>query len=232
MTDTTLTPPPKVLAWDLPTRLFKWALVVTIAVAWASDKLGGGNPDLHVLNGRIVLTLVVFRLLWGFVGGSTARFAGFLAAPGTAVAYGLALIRGREGHYLGHNPLGGWMVMVLLALSGAMAVTGLFNADVDRMIIEGPLVKTVADATVTLAHKLHHKIFDVLLICIVLHVAAVAFHAVVKKERLVPAMVTGLKPAAAYVDAPRATPGAVALALACLVAAAAIVWLGIRAAGG
>ena len=232
MTDTTLTPPTKVLAWDLPTRLFKWALVVTIAVAWASDKLGGGDPELHVLNGRIVLTLVVFRLLWGLVGGSTSRFAGFLAGPGTAVAYGLALIRGREGHYLGHNPLGGWMVMVLLALSGAMAVTGLFNADVDRMIIEGPLVKTVADATVTLAHKLHHKIFDVLLICIVLHVAAVAFHAVVKKERLVPAMVTGLKPAAAYVDAPRAAPGAVALALACLVAAAAIVWLGIRAAGG
>lgn len=234
MTDTTLSSasPAKVLAWDLPTRLFKWALVVCIAVAWASDKLGGGNPTVHVTNGRIVLTLVVFRILWGFVGGSTARFSSFLASPGTSIAYGLALLKNREGHYLGHNPLGGWMVIVLVALAGAMAVTGLFNADVDRMIIEGPLAKTVSDATITLAHKLHHQIFDLLMICVVLHVAAVVFHAVVKKERLVPAMVTGKKPAGLYVDARAATPGAIGLALACLVAATAIVWLGIRAAGG
>jgi hypothetical protein len=85
---------------------------------------------------------------------------------------------------------------------------------------------------VTLAHKLHHKLFDVMLIAIVLHLAAVVFHAVVKKERLVPAMVTGKKPAGSYADAAVATPGAVGTALACLAAAAAIVWLGIRAAGG
>ena len=232
MTETTSSSTAKVLAWDLPTRLFKWALVVAIAVAWASDKIGGGNPAVHVTNGRIVLVLVVFRLLWGLVGGSTARFTSFVASPRTSIAYALALLRNREGHYLGHNPLGGWMVVVLLGLAAAMALTGLFNADVDRMIVEGPLARTVSDATVTLAHKLHHKIFDVLMICIVLHVAAVVFHAVVKKERLVPAMVTGEKPAAAYVDAARATPGAIGLASACLVAAVAIVWLGIRAAGG
>jgi len=232
MTDTATAVPPKVLAWDLPTRLFKWALVACIAVAWASDKIGGGNPTVHATNGRIVLILVVFRILWGFVGGSTARFANFIASPGTGVAYGLALLKNREGHYLGHNPLGGWMVVALIALPAAMGLTGLFNADVDRMIIEGPLAKTVADATITLAHKLHHRIFDLLLICIGLHLAAVVFHAVVKKERLVPAMVTGRKPAGAYVDARAATPGAVGLAVACLVAATAIVWLGIRAAGG
>ena len=222
----------KVPAWDLPTRVFKWALVACVAVGWASDKLGGGSPDVHVMNGRIMLVLVMFRILWGFVGGSTARFSSFVASPGTSIAYGLALLKGREGHYLGHNPLGGWMVVALLLLCGAMGLTGLFNADTDRMIIEGPLVKMVSDATISLAHKLHHKIFDLLLIAIVLHVAAVVFHAVVKKERLVPAMVTGKKPAGPYVDAAKATPGAVGLALACLVAALAIVWLGIRAAGG
>lgn len=232
MTDTIATPPAKVLAWDLPTRLFKWALVACVAVGWASDKIGGGIPPLHVLNGQIMLTLVLFRVLWGLVGGSTARFSNFVASPGTSIGYGLALLGNREGHYLGHNPLGGWMVVVLLVLCGAMGLTGLFNADVDRMIIEGPLMKSVSDATVTLAHKLHHRIFDLLLICIGLHLAAVVFHAVVKKERLVPAMVTGKKPAGAYVDAARATPGAVGLALACLISAAAIVWLGIRAAGG
>lgn len=231
MTDTSA-PASKVLAWDLPTRLFKWALVVTVAVAWASDKIGGGNAAVHVMNGRIVLTLVLFRVLWGLVGGSTARFSSFVAGPRTSISYGLALLRGREGHYLGHNPLGGWMVVALLVICGAMAITGLYNADVDRMIIEGPLAKTVSDATVTLAHKLHHKIFDVLMICTVLHVAAVVFHAVVKKERLVPAMVTGKKPDGPYVDAARATPGAIGLAFACLASAAAIVWLGIRAAGG
>jgi cytochrome b len=229
---TTATATEKVLAWDLPTRLFKWALVATIVVAWASDKIGGGNPALHVLNGQIVLTLVLFRVLWGFVGGSTARFSGFVPTPGRSIGYGLDLLKGREGHYLGHNPLGAWMVLALLALPAAMALTGLFNADADRLIIEGPLVKTVSDATIDLAHKLHHKIFDVLLIAIVLHLAAVVFHAVVKKERLVPAMVTGKKPAAPYVDRAAATPGAIGLAFACLAAAAAIVWLGIRAAGG
>ncbi len=222
----------KVLAWDLPTRLFKWALVATIVVAWASDKIGGGNPDLHKLNGRIVLTLVVFRVLWGFVGGSTARFPGFVPSPGTSIGYGLALLKGREGHYLGHNPLGAWMVLALLALPAAMAVTGLYNADVDRMIIEGPLAKTVSDATVTLAHKLHHKLFDVLLIAIVLHVAAVGFHAPGKKERLGPAGGRGQKAGGGYPRAGPPAPGAVGTALACLAAAAAIVWLGIRAAGG
>lgn len=225
-------PPPKVLAWDLPTRLFKWALVATIAIAWASDKIGGGSPTWHVRNGYVVLTLVVFRLLWGLVGGSTARFSRFLAAPRRSLAYGLALLRGREGHFLGHNPLGGWMVIALIALPAAMALTGLYNADEDRMIIEGPLAKTVADATISLAHRFHHQIFDLLLVCIAVHLAAVAFHAVVKKEPLVPAMITGRKPAGTYVDARAATPGSIGLALGCLAAAAAIVYLGLRMAGG
>jgi cytochrome b len=222
----------KVLAWDLPTRLFKWALVVAVVVGWATDKIGGGNPTVHVLNGRFVLTLVVFRVMWGFVGGSTARFSGFVPSPGTSVAYGLALLKNREGHYLGHNPLGAWMVLALLGLAGAMALTGLFNADVDRMIIDGPLAKTVSDATVTLAHKLHHRIFDLLLIGIVLHLAAVVFHAVVKKERLVPAMITGKKPAGAYVDGRQASAGSIGLAIGCFAASWAIVHLAIRAAGG
>jgi cytochrome b len=127
MTDTIATPPEKVLAWDLPTRLFKWALVACVAVGWASDKIGGGIPPLHVLNGQIMLTLVLFRVLWGLVGGSTARFSNFVASPGTSIGYGLALLGNREGHYLGHNPLGGWMVVVLLVLCGAMGLTGLFK---------------------------------------------------------------------------------------------------------
>lgn len=233
MSDTTVSAAPsaKVLAWDGPTRLFKWALVVAVVSAWASDKLGGGTPVWHIWNGYAVLVLVVFRLLWGVVGGSTARFTQFVASPATGLRYALDLVRGREAHYLGHNPLGGWMVVALILVPAGMAISGLFNADVDRMIIEGPLSAPLSDAAVGLAHRLHHWGFKLLQILVVLHVAAVVFHAVVKKERLVPAMVTGRKPAAAYADAAEATPGAIATAIGCLVAAAGIVWLGLRLAG-
>lgn len=227
MTDATSSAPVKVLAWDGPTRLFKWALVGLVVSAVISDKAGGGSPTWHVWNGYAVLVLVVFRLLWGVVGGSTARFAGFLASPIATIRYGLGLLRGREAHYLGHNPLGGWMVVALIALPGVMGVSGLFNADVDRMIVEGPLAAKLSDAAVTLAHRIHHNAFQILLICIVLHVAAVVFHAVVKKERLVPAMVTGKKPATAFADPAPATPGSVVVALGCLIAAVVIVWGGI-----
>lgn len=229
MTDTTVSSSaaPQVLAWDGPTRLFKWALVATVVSAWVSNKYGAGNVAWHVWNGYAVLVLVVFRLLWGLVGGSTARFAGFLRAPLATIRYGLDLLRGREAHYLGHNPLGGWMVMVLLGLAGLMGLSGLFNADTDRMIIEGPLSAKLSDAAVSLAHRIHHQAFDLLLIAIVLHLAAVAFHSVVKKERLAPAMVTGRKPARAYADMAAATPGSIGLAIGCLVAAGLIVWGGV-----
>ena len=215
--------PATVVAWDLPTRIFKWTLVALVVSAWVSDKWGGATPAWHVWNGIAILIAVVFRVLWGLFGGSTARFSSFVAAPGRAFAYGLDTLRGRAGHFLGHNPLGGWMVVALLALLALQATSGLYSADDDRLIIEGPLAKTVADATVTFAAHWHHRIFTLLKIAVVLHVGAVILHAVVGKERLVPAMVTGRKPAAAYADAPAAPPGSIATALACLAAAAVIV---------
>lgn len=219
--------PSKVLAWDGPTRLFKWALVVTVASAWISDKVGGGNVTWHVWNGQIVLVLVVFRLLWGLVGGETARFSSFLRWPGETIRYALALLRGREGHYLGHNPLGGWMTMVLIGLPAVMGLSGLFNADSDRLIIEGPLSARISDATLHLVHQIHHKAFDLLLIAIVLHLAAVAYHSIVKKERLAPAMITGRKPARDYVDMASATPGSIAMAIGCLMVAIVVVFGGV-----
>ncbi len=221
----------RVLAWDLPTRIFKWVLVALVFSAWASNKWGGATPGWHIWNGVALLVAVVFRLLWGMVGGSTARFSGFVTGPKRGLAYGLALLRGREGHFLGHNPIGGWMVLALLALLALQAVTGLYSADDDRLIIDGPLVKTVGDATVTFASHWHHRLFALLEIAVLLHVAAVVFHAVVKKERLVPAMITGRKPAMDYEDAPSATPGDIATAIACLVGAVLLVMIGLKVAG-
>lgn len=219
--------PVKVPAWDLPTRIFKWALVALVASAWISDEFGGTTPAWHVINGQLVLVAVVFRLLWGLVGGSTARFASFLYGPAATIRYGLDLLRGREAHYLGHNPLGGWMVIALVGLCGVLAVSGLFNADSDRLVIEGPLSAPLSDAWVWRAHRLHAFAFDLLKIAVVLHLGAVIWHSVVKKDRIVPAMATGLKPAGDYADAPRATYGNVALALGCLAVSAVAVFGGI-----
>ena len=226
MTDATAAAEPtKVLAWDGPTRLFKWALVAVVAWAWITDQLA--MTTWHVWNGHAVLVLVVFRLLWGVVGGSTARFASFLRSPLATLRYGLDLARGREAHYLGHNPLGGWMVLVLIGLAALMGLSGLFNADDDRMLIEGPFAAKLSDAAVHFAHRIHSYGFELLQIAVVLHVAAVVFHSVVKKDRLVPAMVTGAKPARTYVDASEATPGSVIAAVACFAVAIAVVWGGI-----
>ncbi len=216
----------RVLAWDGPTRLFKWALVATVAWAWITDEMAW--TSWHVWNGYAVLVLVVFRLLWGVFGGSTARFATFLSGPAATIRYGLALLRGREGHFLGHNPLGGWMVVVLIGLPALMGLSGLFNADwPDRMVIEGPLSALVPDAVVHVAHRIHSLGFKLLELAVLLHVVAVGFHSLIKKDRLVPAMVTGWKRTGVYADRTPATPGSVTVALVCLAAAVAIVWGGI-----
>ncbi|MFT4098922.1 MAG: cytochrome b/b6 domain-containing protein [Rhodoblastus sp.] len=222
----------QVLAWDGPTRLFKWSLVLLVFDGWLSNEFGGAYPAWHKLNGYAVLTLILFRVMWGFVGGSTARFSHFIALPGRALAYVTAAVSGRPQKYLGHNPLGGWMVMALLALVGLQAVTGLFSADEDRLVIEGPFVKFVSDATVSFAAKWHHRIFDAIEIFVALHVAANLFYTFVKKEPLIQGMATGVKPAAPYVDEASARPGSWAAAAICLAIAAAIVFGGVVAAGG
>lgn len=222
----------QVLAWDFPTRAFKWTLVALVVSAWASNKFGGAMPNWHKWTGYAILVLLVFRLLWGFVGGSTARFANFVRGPRAALSYGLALLQGRSPKYLGHNPLGGAMVIALLLALGAQAVLGLYSGDHDRLIIDGPLARTVSDSTVALAARWHHRVFDLLKILIVLHIAANLYYAFVKREPLIKGMATGYKPAAAYVDAPAARAGSPLAALLCLLAAIVIVFGGILALGG
>lgn len=232
MTDTQLTASPKVMAWDFPTRAFKWTLVALVASAWASNKFGASMPNWHKWSGYAILVLVVFRLLWGFVGGSTARFGNFLRGPGAAFAYVLDLARGKTPKYLGHNPVGALMVMGLLTLLGVQAVLGLYAGDEDRIVIDGPLARTVSDAAVAFAARWHHKVFDLLQILIALHVAANLFYAFVKREPLIEGMATGYKPTAEYADARQAKPGSMLAALGCLLLSIALVFGGIVALGG
>jgi cytochrome b len=215
------------LAWDGPTRLFKWTLVLVVFDGWLSNKYGAGVPAWHKWNGYSALVLIVFRVLWGFAGGSTARFSNFVVGPGRLLSY----VRG-GAKYLGHNPLGGLMVVALLLLVAAQATTGLFAADDDRLIIEGPLAKTVPDSAVDFAARWHGRIFDVLEIAIVLHIAANIIYALFRREPLVRAMVTGNKPADHYADMASAIPGSWTRAAACLAIAAALVFATLYAADG
>lgn len=222
----------QVLAWDGPTRAFKWGLVALVFCGWLSNKIGGSVPAWHKWNGYAILTLIVFRLLWGVVGGSTAQFKNFLRGPGAAFAYLRGALTGRPQPYLGHNPLGAWMVAALLALLLAMGVAGLYAADEDRLIISGPLARTVSEGWVDFAARWHHRLFDLLKIVIVVHVAANLFYQFVKKDPLIHAMATGRKPAAAFVDQAEARPGSWSLAVLCLLAAGGLVFGAIVALGG
>ena len=124
------------------------------------------------------------------------------------------------------------MVVALIGLVGLQCVSGLFAADEDRLVIEGPLVRLVADSTVSFAARWHHRLFDALQILVALHVVATLFYTFVRREPLIAAMVTGSKPRAPYVDQKTAQPGSWLAAGVCLAVAATIVFGGILAAGG
>lgn len=183
----------RVKAWDLPTRLFHWTLLVLFVCGWLSFKFGDATLSWHSWNGYALLTLLLFRLAWGVVGGSTSRFARFVVSPWRALAYLGDLARGRAEHHLGHNPAGGWMVVVLLAVLLAMTVCGLFASD--DIMSSGPLAHLVRSSTVGLLTGLHKKLFWGIVALVAIHVAAVLYHQLGKGDRLVQAMVTGTKPA-------------------------------------
>jgi cytochrome b len=230
--------PHSIQAWDLPTRLFHWTLVLLIVSAWISYELAEdiGDETLvwHRANGLAILILIAWRVIWGVAGPPNARFAAFVRGPSAVLSYARTLFSGAAARYLGHNPLGALMVVALLATVAAIAVVGLFATD-DNDLVGGPLYRLVEEPQNARATRLHDQLFNyVLLPLLALHVLANVLYTLLKKEPLIQAMITGQKPAESYVDAARSKPAKqVALrALLCLVAAAAIVLGGIVAAGG
>ncbi len=227
-----------VRVWDLPTRLFHWALVLSIFTAWASwrysEVIGDHTLKLHRWTGMFVLVLLVFRLLWGFVGSSTSRLSQLFSWPWTAAGYARDLLTNRSRHYLGHNPLGSYMVLALLGAVAVQAGLGLFTVE-HNDITAGPLYRLISEEQREWVSRWHNRWFDwVLLILIPLHILANIGYALIKRDPLIRAMVTGRKPAADYADAPEArlAPHAGLKALVCLILAAVIVFGGIFAAGG
>lgn len=178
----------KVRIWDFPIRAFHWAIVILIPALWWTHEIE--RLDLHILLGEIMLGLVLFRLIWGLIGSSTARFSGFLRGPGSVLLY----LRGRAVATFGHNPLGGWSALAMLLLLATQIGLGLFVSDEDGLNT-GPLSHFVDyDSARTLAHR-HETLFYILLGVIALHVAAILYYLLVKRDNLITPMVTGYRAA-------------------------------------
>ena len=215
--------------WDGFVRVFHWSLVTLFAVSVASGKVGGEWIDWHMKSGYAILALVTFRLMWGFVGGEYARYVSFLTGPIRALKFAKGLLGKTHVHVIGHNPVGGWMVMVLLLLLATQATLGLFSND--EIATTGPLARYVSDATSITLMGRHRTIGNILLALVGIHIAAVLFHVIVKKENLIRAMFSGKKalpPAlASEANAARkaSTPlGFVVISVAIAVVAIAVNW--------
>lgn len=169
------TDPESSRVWDLPTRAFHWLLVALIAVQYASGEFGWPSMRWHYLCGYATLALVVSRALWGFAGSQTSRFGDFVRGPRAMLRHLAAMRRGDAPRRAGHNPLGGWSVVAMLASIALQATTGLFASD--DVSEDGPLVARVSAATVGIMTRVHAWNRYVLLALLVLHLAAIAAYA-------------------------------------------------------
>jgi len=181
----------KIKVWDLFVRLSHWLVVLLVLSAWLSSEIGDAEFKWHSWNGYALLVIVLSRVLWGFVGSTTARFSSFIKSPWYAIAYLRGLLKGKEAEYAGHNPAGGWMVLMIWLTLIAQAVTGLFSSD--DIIFDAPFSFYVSSSAVKTITGIHHALFNLLVILVVFHVIAVIYHEVIKKEALVKAMLTGKK---------------------------------------
>jgi cytochrome b len=214
------------LVWDLPVRLFHWTLVSLLVVSFTTAQIGGNAMQYHEWSGFAILTLVLFRLLWGFAGSTYARFTAFVSGPRTALSYARTLLRGGPAFYAGHNPLGGWMIVLLLVSLLVQTGTGLFAND--DIMIEGPLARHVSKDVSDLLTRVHHFNFNVLLALVVVHVGAALFYLRVKRDNLILPLVTGRKQVPQESPAQDRRGGPLWLAAVLLAAAAGAVWIVVR----
>lgn len=214
-----------VRVWDLPTRIFHWTLAVTVIASLATGFIGGNATVWHMRLGLLAMALLVFRLLWGLVGGHWSRFTSFIYSPATTLRYLRGGSNGDTAHLdVGHSPVGALSVFALLGLLVAQVATGLV-AD-DEIATTGPLNRFVASAT-GLAATAWHRGFgkSILIVLIVMHVAAIVVYWR-RGRNLVRPMLGGDKTLGADVPASRDTAATRLLALVIAAAAAALaVWL-------
>lgn len=190
-----------ILIWDLPTRLFHWCLVVAVFYSWLSIEVLE-NMQHHFYSGYVVLTLLLFRLVWGFVGSQHSRFKSFIYSPSVLLSYSKTLgfksgskvgskSRSKSAkRYLGHNPLGGVSVIIMIGALLAQSILGLFSSD-DYFF--GPLSGLISAETIALTSELHLLNSNAVFAVIGLHVLAIIYYKIIKSEPLTSAMLSGNK---------------------------------------
>ena len=215
----------KIRIWDLPTRVFHWALAACVIGSVVSAKIGGNAMEWHFRFGYLILTLLAFRFFWGLVGGHWSRFASFIYSPATLLRYLRGRARPEEHLDVGHSPLGAGSVFALLAILAIQVGTGLI-AD-DEIANAGPLVRFVSSATSSLASGWHKNYGQWLIIGLVaLHLAAIAFYRFRRGRDLVRPMLTGDKRLAGKVPASADGAGHRGIALMLIALCAAVVgWM-------
>lgn len=182
------------LVWDLPLRLFHWALALSLVGSWITAEAGFDWTETHFLFGYTALGLISFRLVWGLLGTPNSRFNNFLTGP-KAIIRALGQLKEKappgEISHIGHGPLGGWASVVLLALVMTQAVSGLFISD--DIFYAGPYNSAVSNSLADYLGWLHHTNFNILLAAVALHLVTITWYLLGKKENLIKPMLTGKK---------------------------------------
>lgn len=210
-----------VRVWDLPTRLFHWALVACVMGLVVTANIGGNAMNWHFRFGYSVLTLLMFRLVWGMIGGRWSRFSRFIYAPSTLVRYLRG--QGEPDHDVGHSPTGALSVFALLTVLLAQVGSGLFSDD--EIAFAGPLTSKVSGDSVAWASQYHSEIGKIILIVLIaLHLGAIVYYKRVKKTNLLRPMIDGDKQLIHPTQPSRDTWGTRGLALLVLIACGFVVY--------
>ncbi|SEF56939.1 cytochrome b/b6 domain-containing protein [Vibrio hangzhouensis] len=178
--------------WDVPTRIFHWALVCLFLFLIVSGEIGNDWMRMHMLAGYLLSGLILFRFIWGVVGSYHARFSNFVRSPRQALHYLQKVVKGHANHYAGHNPAGAIMVIAMIVGLGIQALTGLVTTD--DILWNGPLYHLVSADLREFGGTIHRLLEVGLKIIVALHVIAVLIHKFLLKEPLIAAMVHGRKP--------------------------------------
>ena len=181
----------KILVWDLPLRLFHWGFAVSVLGAWVTHELGEDYISLHMQIGYVALGLVIFRIIWGFIGPYYSQFKSFFPSPKNVLCY-IKSFKSTSGKtYLGHNPVGSLSVFAMLFLILIQSISGLFMND--EIFTTGPYHNAFGGEIDKVMKFIHHNAFDLMKFLIFIHIGAIVYYKVVKKQALASSMITGKK---------------------------------------
>jgi cytochrome b len=213
--------PAVVRVWDLPTRVFHWSLVACVVGSVISGNLGGGAMTWHFRFGYCVVTLLMFRVIWGFSGGHWSRFSSFAYGPSQIMGYLRA--GGGSGHAVGHNPLGSLSVFAMLGILLLQVTSGLMSDD--EIAASGPLARWISGNWVSLATWYHKDVGKILLIMLIItHLMAIVFYGWRKNQNLIRPMIIGDKLLEAEAPPSSDTTGDRIRAAVLLMVCAGLVW--------